>query len=57
MKCENAENDKESLVYRGVDCVHKFSEMIEEEVREIYDIYKNIIPIEMTKEDNEKCQK
>ena len=30
--------------------------MIEEEVREIHDIYKNIIPIEVTKQDNEKFQ-
>ena len=30
--------------------------MIEGEVKEIQNIYKNIIPLEMTKEDNEKFQ-
>ena len=36
--------------------MQKFCEMIEEEVKEIADIYKNIIPLEMTAEDNEKFQ-
>ena len=36
--------------------MQKFCEMIEEEVKEIHYIYKNIIPLEMTKEDNEKFQ-
>ena len=34
----------------------KFCEMIEEEVKEIVEIYKNIISLEMTAEDNEKFQ-
>ena len=34
-----------------------FCEMIEEEVKEIHDIYRNVIPLEMTKADNEKFQK
>ena len=37
--------------------MQKFREMIEEEVREIHDIYKNVVPFDMTKEDNEKFQK
>ena len=54
VKCE--ENYAEPVVYRGEDYVQKFCEMIEEEVKEIHDIYENIIPLEMTKEDNEKFQ-
>ena len=50
------ENYAEPVVYRGEDCVQKFCEMIEEEVKEIAEIYKNIIPLEMTAEDNEKFQ-
>ena len=46
----------ELVVYRGEDCVDKFCTMIEEEVKEIADIYKNIIPLEMPAEDNEKFQ-
>ena len=37
--------------------MQKFCEMIEEEVKEIQNIYKNIIPLDMTKEDKEKFQK
>ena len=40
VKCENGENDKEPVAYRGEDCVQKFCQKIEEEVREIHDIYK-----------------
>ena len=36
--------------------MQKFCEVIEE-VREIHEIYEYIIPIELTKEDNEKFQK
>ena len=36
--------------------MEKFCAMIEEEVKEIAEIYKNIIPLEMTGEDNEKFQ-
>ena len=57
VKWENEENDKEPVVYRGEDCLQKFCEMIEEEVREIHHIYKNAVPLGMTKEDNEKFQK
>ena len=57
VKCEGEENYAEPVVYRGEDCVQKFCEMIEEEVKEISSIYKNIIPPKMTKEDNEKFQK
>ena len=56
VKKEGIENYAEPVVYRGEDCVQKFCEMIEEEVKEIAEIYKNIIPLEMTKEDNEKFQ-
>ena len=56
VKCEGEENYAEPVVYRGKDCVQKFCEMIEEEVKEIADIYKNIISLEMTAEDNEKFQ-
>ena len=52
VKCEGEENYAEPVVYRGEDCVQKFCEMIEEEVKEIQNIFKNIIPLEMTKEDN-----
>ena len=34
----------------------KFCEMIEEEVKEIAEIYKNMIPRKMTAENNEKFQ-
>ena len=50
------ENYAEPVVYRGEDCVEKFCTMIEEEVKEIAEIYKNITPLEMTAEDNEKFQ-
>ena len=56
VKKEGEENYAEPVVYRGEDCVQKFCEMIEEEVKEIAEIYKNIIPLEMTAEDNEKFQ-
>ena len=56
VKCEGEENYAEPVVYRGEDCVQKFCEMIEEEVKEIANIYKNIIPLEMTKEGNKKFQ-
>ena len=56
VKKEGEENYAESVVYRGEDCVEKFCEMIEEEAKEIAGIYKNIIPLEMTAEDNEKFQ-
>ena len=36
--------------------MEQFSTMIEEEVKEIGAIYRNIIPLEMTAEDNEKFQ-
>ena len=53
---EGIENYAEPVVYRGKDCVEKFCGMIEEEVKEIAEIYKNIIPLEITAEDNEKFQ-
>ena len=56
VKCEGEENYAEPAVHRGKDCVQKFCEMIEEEAKEIANIYKIIIPLEMTKEDNEKFQ-
>ena len=56
VKKEGIENYAEPVVYRGEDCVEKVCEMIEEEVKEIAEIYKNIIPLEMTAEDNEKFQ-
>ena len=56
VKKEGIENYAEPVVYRGEDCVEKFCTMIEEEVKEIADIYKNIIPLEMTVEDNEEFQ-
>ena len=56
VKKEGIENYAEPVVYRGEDCVEKFCKMIEEEVKEIAGIYKNIIPLEMTVEDNEKFQ-
>ena len=37
--------------------MQKFCEMNEEEVKETAEIYKNIIPLEMTKKDNEKVSK
>ena len=54
VKKDGAENYAEPVVYRGEDCVEKFCTMIEEEVKEIGAIYKDIIPLEMTAEDNEK---
>ena len=56
VKKEGIENYAEPVVYRGEDCVEKFCTMVEEEVKEIAQIYKNIIPLEMTAEDNEKFQ-
>ena len=56
VKKDGTENYAEPVVYRGEDCVEKFCTMIEEEVKEIGAIYKNIIPLEMTAEDNEKFQ-
>ena len=56
VKKEGNENYAEPVVYRGEDCVEKFCTMIEEELKEIAEIYKNIIPLEMTAEDNEKFQ-
>ena len=56
VKKEGEENYAEPVVYRGEHCVQKFCEMIEEEEKEIANIYKNIIPLEMTAEDNEKFQ-
>ena len=52
VKKDGAENYAEPVVYRGEDCVEKFCTMIEEEVNEIGAIYRNIIPLEMTAEDN-----
>ena len=54
VKKDDVENYAEPVVYRGEDCVEKFCTMIEEEVKEIGTIYKDIIPLEMTAEDNEK---
>ena len=54
VKKDGVENYAEPVVYRGEDCVEKFCTMIEEEVKEIGTIYKDIIPLEMTAEDNEK---
>ena len=54
VKKDDEENYAEPVVYRGKDCVQKFCSMIEEEVKEIGAIYKNIIPLEMTAEDNKK---
>ena len=56
VKCEGEENYAKPVVYRGEDCVEKFCEMIEEEAKEIAEIYKNIIPLEVTAENNEKFQ-
>ena len=56
VKKDDVENYAEPVVYRGEDCVEKFCTMIEEEVKEIGTIYKNIVPLEMTAEDNEKFQ-
>ena len=56
VKKEGIENHAEPVVYRGKDCVQKFCKMIEQEVKEIAEIYKSIIPLEMTAEDNEKFQ-
>ena len=57
VKCEGDEYYAEAVVYKGEDCVQKFCEMIEEEVKEIQNIHENIIPLEMTKEGNEKVSK
>ena len=54
VKKDDVENYAEPVVYRGEDCVEKFCTMIEDEVKEIGTIYKDIIPLEMTAEDNEK---
>ena len=56
VKCEGEENYAEPVVYRGEDCVEKFCETIEKEVKEIADIYKDIISLEMTAEDNDEFQ-
>ena len=56
VKKEGEENYAEPFVYRGEDCVDKFCEMIEEEVKEIAEIYKNMIPRKMTAENNDKFQ-
>ena len=56
VKKDSEENYAEPVVYRGEDCVDTFCTTIEEEVKEIANIYKNIIPLEMTAEDNEKFQ-
>ena len=48
VKKDGAENYAEPVVYRGEDCVEKFCTMIEEEVKVIGAIYKDIIPLEMT---------
>ena len=56
VKKEGEENHAKPVVYRGEDCVQTFCEMIEEEVKKIAEIYKNIIPLEMMAEDNEKFQ-
>ena len=53
VKKDDEKNYAEPVVYRGEDCVEKFCTMIEEEVREVGAIYKDIIPLEMTAEDNE----
>ena len=55
-KKEAEENYAEPVVYRGEDRVQKFCEMIEDEVKEIAEIYKNTIPLEMTAEENKKFQ-
>ena len=51
VKCSYDDDYAKPVVYRGEDCVEKFVEMIEEEVIDIYDIYKNKIPLKMTKND------
>ena len=56
VKKEGTENYAEPVVYRGKDCVEKFCTMIEEEAKEIADIYKDIAPLKTTSEDNEKFQ-
>ena len=56
VKKDGVENYAEPVVYRGEDCVEKLCAMIEDEVKEIGAIYKNIVPLEMTAEDNKKFQ-
>ena len=56
VKKDGTKNYASPVVYRGEDCVEKFCTMIEEEVKEIGTIYKNIVPLEMTAEDNRKFQ-
>ena len=40
VKCEGDENYAEPFAYRGEDCVEKFCEIIEEEAKEIAEIYR-----------------
>ena len=56
VKKDGLENYAQPVVYRGEDCVKKFCEMIDKEVKEIAEIYKNIIRLEMTAEHSEKFQ-
>ena len=49
-------NSAEPVVYRGEDCVEKFCEMIEEEVKAVANVYRTVEPAEMTARDNEKYQ-
>ena len=56
VKKYDVENYAEPVVYRGEDCVEKFFTMIEEEGKKIGVVYKNIVPLEMTAEDNKKFQ-
>ena len=51
VKCSYDDYYAQPVVYRGEDCVEKFCCMIEEEVINIYDIYKNKVPLAMTKDD------
>ena len=57
VKYSNDENYKDPVAYRGEECVLKFYDMIEGEVREIHIIYKTVVPIEITKEGNKEIQK
>ena len=56
VKKDGTDNYASPVFYRGEDCVEKLCTLIEEEVKEIGAIYKDIIPLEMTAEDNEKFQ-
>ena len=56
VKKDSEENHAKTVVYRGEDCVEKFCKVIEEEVKEIVNIYKDITPLKTTSEDNEKFQ-